>query len=315
MDLTIQRVLQEAVQGAVEKYDAMWGTGVVMDPWTGDVLAMCSVPTFDPNQYNTTMPEDMLNRAICSPYEPGSVFKPIMASSAVQEGVMDYDTVVDCGNGTYFAERGGRISDHGHAYGRISLRMGVIKSSNIMMAHVGERLGNRKQHEILYRWGFGEKTERRAARREPGHRPRPGQMGRLLDASRVPFGQEIGATALQLTSAFSAMANGGLLMKPRLVRAVTDEQGRIIWEVPPQVVRRVLSPDVAAETLSVLREVVTIGTGKRARLDGYTSWGKTGTAQVPGPGGYMEGRLHCQFHRRRPGQTARRSLSHLDPPT
>ena len=137
IDLNIQNTLEKNIARACKKFEAQWGTGVVINPWTGDILAMANVPNYDPNLYNILPREEhhrMLNRAICMPYEPGSIFKPMIAASAVQLGTVNWDTIIDTGNGTYHAPRGGRISDHGARYGKISVRTGVVKSSNILMA-------------------------------------------------------------------------------------------------------------------------------------------------------------------------------------
>ncbi|MCK5557303.1 MAG: hypothetical protein KAJ01_02925, partial [Candidatus Hydrogenedentes bacterium] len=112
LDVVLQDYLQQAVSEAVRNVDAKWGTGVMINPWTGDILAMCSVPTYDPNRFNLTPAEQMLNRTISCPFEPGSVFKPLIAAAAVQVGVADYDTPIHCENGVYRARRGGRITDH-----------------------------------------------------------------------------------------------------------------------------------------------------------------------------------------------------------
>jgi cell division protein FtsI/penicillin-binding protein 2 len=294
LDLVIQASLQQAVARAVEKFDAEWGAGVVINPWTGDVLAMSSCPTFDPNHYNTATADQMLNRAICCPFEPGSVFKPIFAAAAVETGLASYQDKFFCENGVYHAHRGGRISDHGHHYGTLSLRDVVVHSSNIGMAKLGEKLGNPKQFEILHRWGFGEKT-RLGLGGETGGIIRPLEKWDGYSLRRVPFGQEVSVSALQLAMAFGAIANGGELMRPRLVHVVSDANGRTLWRSRPESVRRVIRQDVAAQTLAVLRDVVERGSGKNCRLSRWSSWGKTGTAQIPGPGGYIDGAYVASF--------------------
>ncbi len=294
LDVVIQDYLQQAVHRAVEQYDAQWGTGVVVNPWTGDVLAMCSAPEFDPNAYHQTPPERMLNRAIACPFEPGSVFKPIIAASAVETGLLEYETNIDCEHGVYRAHRGGRISDHGHSYGLLSLADVVVKSSNIGMAKVGEKMGNRRLHETLLRWGFGQKTDV-GLPGETGGIVRPLDRWDGYSLRRIPFGQEISTSSLQLAMAFSAFANGGLLMKPRMIESITDAQGHVVRRVPPVVVRRVLNRRVARDTLHVLGEVVRRGTGKKAKLNRWRSWGKTGTSQVPGPKGYIDGAYTATF--------------------
>lgn len=288
IDVNIQQALEQSLAEAAEASGAKWATGVVISPWTGDVLAMASVPTFDPNAFGETPPEHMQNRAITMPYEPGSALKPIFAAAAVDLGLLTYQSRLDGENGTYYAHRGGRITDHGSRYGVITLWQAMVKSSNIIMSKVGEILGNRRLYEIAHQWGFDQRTGIGL----PGESP--GIVRDLADwdgysMRRVPFGQEISVTALQLTMAYGAIANGGLLMKPRLAMRITDPQGRELWASQPTAVRRVLSPAVAAETLDVLADVVETGTGKKARMDRWEAWGKTGTAEIPGRGGYIDG--------------------------
>jgi cell division protein FtsI/penicillin-binding protein 2 len=288
LDVVVQACLQKAVAESVERFDARWGTGIVIDPRTGEVLAMCSVPTFDPNSYNTSKAESRTNRAVSCPFEPGSALKPVFAAAAVQFGDAGYDTRIFCENGVYRAHRGGRITDHGKSYGELTLADGVVHSSNICLAKIGERMGNRRLYETATRFGFS----------RPTGAPLPGESGGIVrplekwdgySTRRVPFGQEISVTTLQLAMAFGALANGGLLMEPLMVERVTDASGRVVHRGEPRVVRRVLSPDVADKTLGVLQQVVERGTGTACRLDAWTSFGKTGTAQIAGEGGYVDG--------------------------
>lgn len=294
LDLIIQGYLQEAVAESVERFGAKWGTGVVVNPNTGEVLAMCSVPTFDPNRFNRVGPASRVNRAITVPFEPGSIAKPIFAAAAVDAGLVRYDTKIFCENGLYRARRGGRITDHGQRYGWLTVEDIVVKSSNIGMTKVGEKLGNEALFATARRFGFGQKTglglpgESRGIVREL-----PKWDGYSL--RRVPFGQEISVTALQMTMAFCPLVNGGLLVAPRLVDHLTDAGGRVVWQGSTKVVRRVLAPAVARKTLGVLRQVVERGTGKACRMARWTSLGKTGTAQIPGQGGYVEGAYTGSF--------------------
>ena len=287
LDPAIQGYLQEVVTRSVSEFGAKWGTGVVIDPYTGAVLAMTSCPTFAPGEFNKVSADMRVNRAITMPFEPGSVMKPVFAAAAVQEGVVTYDTKMFCENGTYYAPRGGRITDHGHHYGWLTLTDIVVKSSNIGMAKVGAKLGNGKLYQIAERFGLGQKTGIGL----------PGESGGIIrdlrkwdtySTPRVPFGQEMAATTLQVAAAFCPLANGGVLMRPRIVDRRTDAAGKVIWSSQPEAVRRVLSPDVAAQSLAALRDVVVRGTGKACQLQQWTSFGKTGTAQIPGPGGYVD---------------------------
>ncbi len=294
LDAVVQQSLQGAVAESVAEFQAEWGTGIVVDPMTGDVLAMCSVPSFDPSRFSSTPPGRMVNRAICMPYEPGSALKPIFAAAAVDAGLASYQTKIYCEDGVYHASRGGRITDHGHRYGYLTVEDVVVHSSNIGMAKVGEKLGNQALHEWARRFGFGEKT----ALGLPGESAgiiRPLRRWDGYSMRRVPFGQEISVTALQLVMAFSAIANGGYLMQPRLVEQVRRPGGEVVYRNQPKVVRRVLKPSAAAQSLAVLQQVVKRGTGKRSKLTHWTSFGKTGTAQIAGRGGYVPGAFTATF--------------------
>ncbi|MHC4561246.1 MAG: peptidoglycan D,D-transpeptidase FtsI family protein [Planctomycetota bacterium] len=287
IDVAVQAYLDEAVGKAVSTFDAKWGAGVVVEPATGRILAMSSAPTFDPNEYSTASAESRNNRAITAPYEPGSVAKPLFAAAAVDAGVATYRTLIDCENGTYRARRGGKITDHGKRYGEMSLEDVVVYSSNIGMAKVGERLGNERLHAAAVRFGFGAKSGIELPG-ETGGIIRPLAKWNGYSLRRVPFGQEMAASTLQLAMAFSSLTNGGLLLRPQLIDHVRSPSGKVTWRGERQVVRRVLSPMVAAETLDVLEQVVQRGTGKACRLDNWRAFGKTGTAQIPGPGGYVD---------------------------
>jgi len=299
LDLMIQHFLERALAEAVEEFGdhdvadparATAAMGVVMNPTTGEVLALASIPTYDPNLYQTTSSRQRRNRAITDPYEPGSAFKPVIASGAVQMGKATLDTEFFCHHGTYHAHRGGTIRDFpGESFGSLPLFEILIHSSNIGMARLGERLGNDSLWRIGWAYGFG----RRTGVDLPGECP-----GQLVPAGRwtsyatrrMPFGQgPITVTALQLATAFSAIANGGVLLRPRVIDRVLDTDGRVLRRGERKVVRRVLSQRVAGECIRrALVGVVRQGTGKRCQLDRWQAFGKTGTAQIGGPGGYEE---------------------------
>ncbi len=306
LDVMIQGFLERALAEAVAEYgreavaDPARRTaamGVVMAPHTGAVLAMASVPTFDPNAYNTSTAQQRRNRAITDPYEPGSVYKAFIASGAVQMGKADLATTFFCHHGTYHARRGGTIHDFpGCAYGELPLSEIVIRSSNIGMAKLGERLGNAALHRISWAFGFGRRTGLDLPGECPG-RLVPVRRWTSYATRRVPFGQgPIMLTTLQLTSAFAAIANGGVLMRPRLVDRVVDPAGRVVYRPRPQRVRRVLTRRVARRFIDeALVNVVRAGTGKRCRLAGWQAFGKTGTAQIAGRNGYEERAYTASF--------------------
>ena len=299
LDVMIQGFLEQALAETVQQYGktaaadeekATAAMGVVMDPATGAVLAMASVPACDPNTYGLASPSQRRNRAITDPYEPGSAFKPFIAAGAVQLGRAELTTTFFCHHGIYRAHRGGTIRDFpGCRFGELPLSEILIRSSNIGMAKLGERLGNDQLHRISWAFGFG----RRSGLDLPGECPGtlvPTRRWTSYATRRLPFGQgPIMITTLQLTNAFAAIANGGVLMRPRLVDRVLDADGQVIYRGSPQRIRRVLDPQVARQLIDeALVEVVQRGTGKRCRLQRWQAFGKTGTAQIGGPGGYEE---------------------------
>lgn len=294
LDVVIQDYLEQAVAASVERFGAKGGVGVVVDPRTGDILAMTSLPSFDPNAFSAASDEQRTNNAITVPYEPGSVFKPLMAAAAVEQGVVSFDTMINCENGTYVAPRGGRISDHGQRYGLLSVCDVVVHSSNIGMAKVGERLGNRAMYDAVRRFGFGDSTGLGMPGESPGI-VRDAHKWDGYSMRRVPFGQEVSVTTLQLAMAFAALANGGVLMRPRLVEMVNDPDGQVVYHSDPQPVRPVVSEATARGTVEAMHQVVLRGTGKACRMNRWSSFGKTGTAQIAGPGGYEEGAYTGSF--------------------
>ena len=290
LDVSIQGFLEDALCETADRFGAEAAMGVVMDPNTGAILAIASAPSFDPNQYRTTPPARRRNRAVTDPYEPGSVFKPFIAAGAVQMGKASLGTTFYCHHGLYRAHRGGTIRDFpGTSLGRTPLSEIVIKSSNIGMAKLGERLGNEPLCRIASAFGFG----RRSGVDLPGECP-----GRLVHprrwtgyaTRRMPFGQgPVMVTTVQLANAFSAIANGGELLRPRLIDRVIDADGKVLFENRRHRIRRVLSVEVARRFIDeVLVNVVERGTGKRCRLERWSVFGKTGTAQIGGPDGYEE---------------------------
>ncbi len=297
LDAIVQGYLERAVAAAVDRFGAdgrTWATGVVVDPHTGEVLAMCSQPAFNPNRPNRDDLSACVNRAVGMPYEPGSVMKPLFAAAAVDAGVFTYDSVFTCHREGLRAPRGGLIRDHHPVSGPRTLEEGVVHSINTVMAMVGLRLGNQRLYETCRRFGLGEKTGIEVPGEDAGI-IRDLRKWDGYSTPRVPFGQEMSVTALQLAMAFSALVNGGELLRPRLVDQVRDASGELVWQSRREVVRRVISPRTSAETLAVLKQVVEQGTGKSCRLSRWTSFGKTGTAQIPGPGGYVDGAYTATF--------------------
>ena len=297
LDAVIQGYLQEALVQTVAKHGGFktWATGVVIDPQTGRVLAMSSVPGFDPTATNRSGIE-ATNRAVIMPFEPGSVVKPLFAAAAVSDGLVNWDTMIFCENGCYRPHRGGRITDHGQSYGMKSVTDGVVLSINTLMAKLGGKIGNRGLHGWVGKFGFGKKTGIRLPSEASGL-IRPLARWDTYSTPRVPFGQEMAVTSLQLAMAFGAVANDGLLLKPRLVESIVCPQGKVLYTAKTEVVNRVFTPKVSQQCRRVMQQVIERGTGKRCRMDKWTSFGKTGTAQIAGPNGmgYVDGAYTGSF--------------------
>lgn len=281
--LTIDAVIQEAAERRLaescEHFRAQAGSVVVMDPGTGAILAMANWPTFDPNDVSDTEPAQRRNRAITDPYEPGSTFKPFIAAVALEQRVATIDETIFCHDGAY---RMGRRTLHDHdPYGDLTVAGIVVHSSNIGMAILGERLGNERLYEAVRRYGFGQVLGIELPA-ENGGIVRPLKRWNQYSTGSIPMGQEVAVTTLQLTSAFASMANGGILYRPRVVRAVLDPEGNVAMDLSePLQIRRVMREDVAhAMVRRILTAVVDEGTGRRCRIEGYRVFGKTGTAQV-----------------------------------
>ncbi len=288
LDLTIQGYLEAALAEIAVEYTPEFVTGIIVEPRSGRILAMASFPTYDPNAFEEATPEARMDHVILSPYEPGSVFKPLITAAAVDKGHVTYATRIDCENGEYRPHRGGRITDHGQRYDMLSVAEIIIKSSNIGMAKIGAQMGNEQLYDTLMQYGFDTPTGIGLPAEGAGTVRALGDWD-TYSTPRVPFGQEVSVTSLQLVMAFSALANDGQLMKPILVDRIVASDGSVVVDRQPEVVRQVVRPQVARESVDVMARVVEEGTGKRARSNYWTTFGKTGTAQVAGPGGYVDG--------------------------
>jgi len=249
---------------------------VVMDPRTGEILALANRPTFNPNRFSAYGSARWRDRAVTDAFEPGSMFKIFTAAAALQEKVVTPDEIIDCGNGGI--EIGGtRINDH-HAFGDLSFRDVIAHSSDIGVIRVAQRLGRENLYRYMRDFGFGVPTRVELPGESSGLL-RPTNKWSALSLPTLSFGQEIGVTALQMTTAVAAVANGGYLMRPLIVRQIEDSEGRVVRSAKPEAVRRVLEPDTIDTLTDLLRTVVTSGTGRRAAIPGYVVAGKTGTAQ------------------------------------
>ncbi len=286
LDDSIQYIAQRALDAAVTHWRAKGGVAIVQDPNTGKILALASDPTFDPNDYQATPRPDRLDRAVQWIYEPGSAFKTITFSSAIDAGLAKPGDLINCQMGEI--QLGGRIIHddpgaivHEHS-GPLTVRQVLAYSSDVGSVKLALRLGEDRFYNDIQKFGFGSKTGILLPGEEAGLlRPLDTWYG--VTIGELAIGQGIDVTALQLIGAYSAIANGGTLIQPRIVQSVLDKQTQD--PLPPPVRRRVVSAQTAATMRRLLQGVVEYGTGRAAQLDGYTSAGKTGTAEKVAPNG------------------------------
>ena len=278
IDTNIQDFLETAVERCNQQYAPLSVTGIVMDPNTGDILALAERPTFDPNSYADSDKETWRLRAVTDTFEPGSMFKPFVFSGALQERVVSLDETIFCGNGIYRV--GARTLHDHHPYGNLTGEDIVVKSSNIGMAKVGQRLGAFKAYAFLSAFGFGRPTGVGFPGESAGYLAPP-QRWTDYTVTSVPMGHEVSVTPLQVVAAFSAIANGGYLVKPRIVRGVISPEGNVLEKhTEGEILSQVLDAETARTmTKRVLRNVVKRGTGRLADIEEYELAGKTGTAQ------------------------------------
>ncbi len=295
IDLNIQFVLQEALKKAVEDQKARNGVGIVMNPETGDILAMAVIPDFNPNTYRDYSLSAFKDIAVENTYEPGSIFKPFIVAAALDAGVISPDEKIFCENGHYKVYNI-TIRDAESAFGMLSIGDILKYSSNIGAAKIGEKLGPTTLYNYLRRFGFGSQTGIDLPGESPGIlNPVDRWSGVSIDT--IPFGQGVSATPLQLVTAMSAIANGGLLITPRIIKEIRKPDGGIVTS-QPVIKRRVISDRTARLVTNMLIGVVNDGgTGTNAHMNGYTVAGKTGTAQIPDPqtGGYYGDRFISSF--------------------
>jgi cell division protein FtsI (penicillin-binding protein 3) len=276
LDESIQYVAERELERALAETQAVAGVAIVLEPFTGEVLAMANRPGFNPNRFAASPSGRWRNRAVADAYEPGSIFKIVTAAAGIQERVVEPEEVLDCGHGM-IEIAGIRINDHA-VFDKLSFKDAVVHSSDIGMIRVGQRLGRESFNRYMRDFGFGVPTGVDLPGESSGLL-RPTGKWSALSLPSMSFGQEVGVTALQMAVAAGAVANGGYLMKPFVVRRVEDAEGHVVKEMKPVVVRRVLQPATVDVLTDILKEVVKSGTGRNAVVPGYVVAGKTGTAQ------------------------------------
>ena len=291
--LTLDSAIQQFARGELvkqyESYEAESAVAIVASAKSGEILAMVSLPDFDPDDVSRADPNIFRNRAISDQFEPGSILKPIVAAIAIDSGVVNKDEKIFCENGDYRGRGFGRIGEYGnHRFEDLTVREILVHSSNIGMAKIGQRLRKDKLYNGLSLFGFGKKVGVDL----------PGEAGGLLrpvgdwtgySVTRIPFGQEISVTAIQLIRAFCILGSGGRAVSPYLVKAMVDSTGEIV-KLRQSPLRHgrigyIIKPEVAKWIVTdALVGVVNEGTGKKAALEKWQVFGKTGTAQLAGSG-------------------------------
>jgi cell division protein FtsI (penicillin-binding protein 3) len=294
VDLSLQNIVENEIDAAMEEYSPQKATIILMRPQTGEILAMANRPNFDLNLRSEAKPEEMKNRAVIDMMEPGSTFKIVAAAAALNERKLRPDSTVFCENGLWNFN-GAALHDH-RAFSYLSVRDILIRSSNIGAAKLALSVGEQKFYEYVRRFGFGERTGIEL----PGEINgliRPPRSWSKISITRIPMGHEIGVTPLQMTVAMATIANGGKLMTPRIVKSITTSDGKTVSSFSPGMLRQVISPETARQIGDALRGVVSDrGTATAAAVPGFTIAGKTGTAQKVDPrGGYEHGKYVVSF--------------------
>ncbi len=275
LDENIQFIAERALSDAVEQDHASGGVVIVENPSTGEILAMASQPTFDPNNFESATPEERKNLAIQWVYEPGSMFKLVTYSAALEEGLISPGETIDCQGGSITLD-GHVIHDDNEHFGVLTVEQALAHSSDVAAVKIGLRLGQERLYDYIRRYGFGSRTGIELPGEEEGLLE-PLSRWSGLSIGAISIGQEIGVTALQIISAYSTIANGGVLHPPRIIESLVQGSSVTAPQVGPS--RRVVSERTAELMKHMFMEVVEEGTGKEARLNGYSAGGKTGTAQ------------------------------------
>ncbi len=278
IDSKIQYIVESQLREAIERTGAKGGTVIVMDPRTGEVLAMANGPLFNPNAFSIYPANARRNRAVTDCFDPGSVFKPFVAAAAFEEGLVTETDMFDCENGSYTV--GNRVihDAQNEKFQELSLPDIIKHSSNIGSIKIAERLGKEKLYHYITMFGFGSKTGVDLPGESIGIL-RDSKDWSDVDFATIAFGQGVSVTAIQLVTAMSAIANDGVMMKPHVVRCMVDKNGSVVKEFDPVAVRRVISPETSRRITHILTDVVEGGTGGNARIVNLSVAGKTGTSQ------------------------------------
>ncbi|MFZ4854863.1 MAG: penicillin-binding protein [Desulfuromonadaceae bacterium] len=279
LDKTIQFIAEKELAKAVTDSKAKGGMVLVMESDTGKVLAMANYPTFNPNAYSRYSLAELRNHVVADSFEPGSTFKVFTIAAALDSNTVKESDIYNCENGSY--RIAGRTIHDDHPHSRLTVSEIIKYSSNIGSAKIGFKMGEGKLSSYLRNFGFGARTGIDLPGEAVGNLKKHSYV---IDLATTSFGQGVSLSAIQLTTALSAIANGGNMMKPYLVEQILDDNGAVVQKFEPQIVRRVISPETALKVTKMMETVTGEGgTGTKAALDGYRVAGKTGTAQKVDP--------------------------------
>jgi cell division protein FtsI (penicillin-binding protein 3) len=297
VDLELQYTLEQELKAAMENYDADSAVGIVLQADSSEVLAMASYPTFDPNQYQLSTSEQKRDRAVSDPFEPGSVMKAFTLAGAIRDKIVNPNTRINCENGKFkVGPYWIHEADAHHSFESLTVTGILEKSSNVGTSKVALMMGDKRLLSTLKDFGFGEKYDMGLPGESRGILPSTPWKPHML--ANISFGHTLAATPLQIANGYAAIANGGILRRPFVVKGITDIEGNEIEKYSAQDMRRVLSPEDAQKMVKMLEAVTgPDGTGQKANVDGFTVAGKTGTAQKIDPvnGGYMKGAYISSF--------------------
>lgn len=294
IDLIYQSILEDELRNGVQKSNAKGGLGILMNPKTGEILAMAGIPNFNANEAQKYSSSERKNRTITDTFEPGSTFKIVTAAAALEERVKRPTDKIFCENGKF--RLFSHIMNDVHPYGILTFRQVIEKSSNIGTMKIAQDLGAKRLYKYARDFGFGNETGIRTIGEVEGSLKSTREWSGL-SLYEIAIGQEVAVTALQLINAYAAIANDGILLSPRLLYAEIDEEGRIISQTSPQVIRRVVSKATADTLKSFFEGVILAGTGTAAAVPGIRIGGKTGTAQraMENARGYGESQYTSSF--------------------
>lgn len=293
IDAVIQHIAEQELDVGFEKSKAVGASVVVMNPKTGEIYALVNRPGYDLNSFGSASDDAKRNRVICDYFEPGSTFKIVTACAALEENIVALDDVFFCENGKYKISRH-TLHDH-IPHGNLSFVEVIENSSNIGTVKIAQKMGNKLLDQYIKKFGFGQKTNIDLPGEVPGFL-RPIEQWSKLSIAALPIGHEIGVTVIQMVRAMSVIANGGYLVSPHLVDKIIDNKQEIVkvMEIAPPT--RIISEDTALKMRNILQGVVENGTGKSAKVAGYSTAGKTGTARKVIPGeGYSRSKYIASF--------------------